>query len=253
MQRQADSEKLSANGSSLEEDNKALRSEQETNNGLAKGVEGDDLSSEKTGSNVFPEDLIENEEKQLNANKKIHRVQLWTEIRPSLHAIEDMMSIRVEKKGNQPKGQHETKKEHSIEDAKSAKGVSEEDSEDEFYDVERSDPVQDAPSGGSVSASATGATAADVTPLESLFPWKELEVLVRGGVPMALRGEVCIALIFIYFFPFISWYMDFTIDLVLAFPALASICGCENTSSGELLPGSTCFRFYFRKSCRTTV
>ncbi|KAG8651251.1 GTPase-activating protein GYP2 isoform X2 [Manihot esculenta] len=191
LQRQADSEKLSANGSSLEEDNKALRSEQETNNGLAKGVEGDDLSSEKTGSNVFPEDLIENEEKQLNANKKIHRVQLWTEIRPSLHAIEDMMSIRVEKKGNQPKGQHETKKEHSIEDAKSAKGVSEEDSEDEFYDVERSDPVQDAPSGGSVSASATGATAADVTPLESLFPWKEeLEVLVRGGVPMALRGEL---------------------------------------------------------------
>ncbi|KAF2295874.1 hypothetical protein GH714_034746 [Hevea brasiliensis] len=194
LERQVESERFSANGSSLEEDNKASHSEkmeQETNNGLANGVEGDVLSSEKTGSDVLPEDLTENEEKQLNANKKIHRVQIWTEIRPSLRAIEDMMSIRVKKKGNQPKDHQETKKEPSIEDAKSAKGVSEEDSEDEFYDVERSDPVQEGPSGGSVSASGTGATAADVASLESLFPWKEeLDVLVRGGVPMALRGEL---------------------------------------------------------------
>ncbi|KAF2295864.1 hypothetical protein GH714_034686 [Hevea brasiliensis] len=101
-----------------------------------------------------------------------------------------MMSIRV-KKGQSTQDHQETKKEPSIEDAKSAKGVSEEDSEDEFYDVERSDPVQEGPSGGSVSASGTGATAADVASLESLFPWKEeLDVLVRGGVPMALRGEL---------------------------------------------------------------
>lgn len=244
---------MPVNGLSLVDDNKALhseRTEQETGDGLEKG---DDLSSEKAGPDVSPKDLTENEEKKLIANKKIHRVQIWSEIRPSLHAIEDSMSIRVKKKGNQPKDQRETKKEPPSEDATSAKAEPEEDSEDEFYDVERSDPVQDTPSSDSVSASAIVATAACIFPLESLFPWKELEVLVRGGVPMALRGEVCIALIFIYFFPFISWYMDFTIDLVLAFPALASICGCENTSSGELLPGSTCFRFYFRKSCRTTV
>ncbi|KAF2318619.1 hypothetical protein GH714_009396 [Hevea brasiliensis] len=84
-----------------------------------------------------------------------------------------MMSIRVKKKGNPSKDQQETKQEHPIEDAKSAKGVSEEDSEDEFYDVERSDPVQDTPSSDSVSASATVATAANVAPLESLFPGKK--------------------------------------------------------------------------------
>ncbi|XP_057989459.1 uncharacterized protein LOC110645444 isoform X2 [Hevea brasiliensis] len=194
LERQAESAKLPVNGLSLVEDNKALHSEtteQHTSDGLKKGAEGDDLSSERAGSDVSPKDLTENEETQLKANKKIHRVQIWTEIRPSLRAIEDMMSIRVKKKGNPSKDQQETKQEHPIEDAKSAKGVSEEDSEDEFYDVERSDPVQDTPSSDSVSASATVATAANVAPLESLFPWKEeLEVLVRGGVPMALRGEL---------------------------------------------------------------
>ena len=36
---------------------------------------------------------------------------------------------------------------------------------------------------------------AAVVPYESLFPWKEeLVCLVRGGVPMALRGEVKLTL-----------------------------------------------------------
>jgi hypothetical protein len=102
-----------------------------------------------------------------------------------------MMSLRIKKKGNQSKDQQETKRERMVppfEDAKSPKGAPEEDSEDEFYDVERSDLIQDAPA--SDGAPPTG-TAPDALPLESSFPWKEeLEVLVRGGVPMALRGEV---------------------------------------------------------------
>ncbi|KAG8645182.1 rab GTPase-activating protein 1 isoform X3 [Manihot esculenta] len=190
LELQAESGQLPVNGLSLVDDNKALhseRTEQETGDGLEKG---DDLSSEKAGPDVSPKDLTENEEKKLIANKKIHRVQIWSEIRPSLRAIEDSMSIRVKKKGNQPKDQRETKKELPSEDATSAKAEPEEDSEDEFYDVERSDPVQDIPSSDSVSAAAIVATAACIFPLESLFPWKELEVLVRGGVPMALRGEL---------------------------------------------------------------
>ncbi|XP_048231330.1 TBC1 domain family member 8B [Ricinus communis] len=191
LERQAESAELPLNDLSLDEVNKALvteTTEQDTRNGCA---EDDDFSSDKPGSDVSLENLTENEEKQSIASTRVHRVQIWTEIRPSLRSIEDMMSIRVKKKGNQPKDQLDPKKDPPNEDAKSAKGASEEDSEDEFYDVERSDPVQDNSSSDGVSVSGTGATAADGTPLESYFPWKEeLEVLVRGGVPMALRGEL---------------------------------------------------------------
>lgn len=59
----------------------------------------------------------------------------------------------------------------------SKRGGCENDSEDEFYDVERSNPVQDDESSDGTCMSAC--------------PWKEeLEVLVRGGAPMALRGEL---------------------------------------------------------------
>ena len=46
----------------------------------------------------------------------------------------------------------------------------------------------------SVPSNAAESVAA-VVPSESLFPWKEeLECLVRGGVPMAPKGEVKLAL-----------------------------------------------------------
>ncbi|XP_065870406.1 uncharacterized protein [Euphorbia lathyris] len=180
LERQAESAQLPLNGLPLAEDNNALHTEttaHETRNGFEKGVEGADVS---------PENLTENEEIQ-SASKRIHRVQIWSEIRPSLRPIEDMMSVRVKKKCDQPKCQQETLKEPPLEDAKSAKGAVEEDSEDVFYDVERSDLVQDTTS-DSVTASGTTADASSVEPL---FPCKEeLEVLVRGGVPMALRGEL---------------------------------------------------------------
>ncbi|KAL7253045.1 hypothetical protein ACSBR1_007546 [Camellia fascicularis] len=103
-----------------------------------------------------------------------------------------MMSIRVKKKSNLAKNEQDTgigKPLPPVEEVKSAKGASEEDSEEEYYDVERSDPTQDAPSSDSVSAPIP--TATDVAPPESFSSWKEeLECLVRGGVPMALRGEL---------------------------------------------------------------
>ncbi|KAF2318614.1 hypothetical protein GH714_009371 [Hevea brasiliensis] len=57
LERQAESAKLPVNGLSLVEDNKALHSEtteQHTSDGLKKGAEGDDLSSERAGSDVSP-------------------------------------------------------------------------------------------------------------------------------------------------------------------------------------------------------
>jgi hypothetical protein len=161
---------------------------------LEKVAEGDDLSGQKLGSNDSAENGARKEEVPAAKETKTRKHQLWTEIRPSLRAIEDMMSIRVKKKNNLSKDEQgaETGKllPSPIEEARSSKGVSEEDSEDEFYDAERSDPIQDVPPSETVSAPVTGA-ANDLVPPESLVHWKEeLEVLVRGGVPMALRGEV---------------------------------------------------------------
>lgn len=71
-----------------------------------------------------------------------------------------------------------------IEEARTVKGASEDDSDEEFYDLERteSDTTQEL-----VSSTESFSSPA----LESLPPWKEeLECLVQGGVPMALRGEV---------------------------------------------------------------
>lgn len=197
MQRQAESAQLPFNGIPSEEGKEASHAEaaEDGNNEVQKGAEGDDLCENKSGPDGLSENDAEREKVQSAPEKRVHRIQIWTEIRPSLLAIEDMMSVRVKKKGNLSKDKQESGRGKPLtptEDARSPKGVSEEDSEDEFYDAERSDPVLDAPTSDSPS------TTPGAAPTESLFPWKEeLEVLVRGGVPMALRGEVFIRCSFI--------------------------------------------------------
>ncbi|KAL1213701.1 Rab GTPase-activating protein 22 [Cardamine amara subsp. amara] len=179
----------SANGSS--ENNHASSSIIETEKGeeLNKGAK-EDLHTNKLGSDVTPDNV--SEEGRHDAEQNVHRVQLWTEVRPSLRSIEDLMSIRVKKKGDLSKSEQEApkvKSSPSFDDAKSSKGASENDSEDEFYDVERSD-VQDSSSSDGTSVSGIP-VAVDATFPVSACPWKEeLEVLIRGGVPMALRGEL---------------------------------------------------------------
>lgn len=142
-----------------------------------------------------PDNLSEeNKEAPLATETDVRQVQLWAEIRPSLRAIEDMMSSRV-KKVNSIKNEPVSgtrKKLSPIEEARPGKGASEEDSDEEFYDLERSESD---PNLETLSADALPAldTAVDghTTHSESLPPWKEeLEILVQGGVPMALRGEV---------------------------------------------------------------
>ncbi|XVE69005.1 hypothetical protein DITRI_Ditri09bG0115100 [Diplodiscus trichospermus] len=194
LQRQAESAQLPFNGILSEESKEASHAEaaEDGNNEVQKGAEGDDLCQKKSDS--LSENDTEKENSQSVPEKRVHRIQIWTEIRPSLRAIEDMMSIRVKKKGSLSKDERETGRGKPLaptEDARCPKGASEEDSEDEFYDAERSDPVLDAPTGDRASTTTGAAGAADASPTESLFPWKEeLEVLVRGGVPMALRGEL---------------------------------------------------------------
>ena len=166
------------------EDSNSQNSALDSNNVLhnANGLKNEDVSSEK--------------------DTKTHKIQIWTEIRPSLRAIEDMMSVRVKKKKDLSNHNHDTgtrKLLSAIEEAKSPRGASEEDSEDEFYDVEKSDPAQEAPSSDNANGLVVGIPAF-LLPVESSFPWREeLEVLVRGGVPMALRGEVGIISVLVSF------------------------------------------------------
>ncbi|KAK4835345.1 hypothetical protein QYF36_008610 [Acer negundo] len=188
LERQAESAQLPVNGFSLEGHDKTLHTEakeEEACDSLVKVVEGDKFSDKKSVSDNSSENAAAREEIQPMTGKKPHKIQIWAEIRPSLRGIEDMMSIRVKKKGSLSKDEEagRGKPPPHTDEAKYLKGASEEDSEDEFYDVEKSDPTPDSPS--------TDSVAADAAPLESLFRWKEeLDVLVRGGVPMALRGEL---------------------------------------------------------------
>ncbi|RDX76752.1 TBC1 domain family member 8B [Mucuna pruriens] len=207
LDRQAESSELATDRLVVGESEKVLgdeAAEQEADASLEMGVDGHEPSNRVPGaSDIAAENGSEKEEVPSSEETKVHRIQLWTEIRPSLRSIEDMMSVRVKKKTGSAKDERikkgvlkdeqitETAKSplHS-DDVKSPKGACEEDSEEEFYDVERSDPSPDMPLVDGTSASANGITA-DATPPEASFPWKEeLEVLVRGGVPMALRGEL---------------------------------------------------------------
>ncbi|KAJ0558301.1 putative Rab-GTPase-TBC domain-containing protein [Helianthus annuus] len=117
--------------------------------------------------------------KEPEAQTTTHQAQIWAQIRPSLRAIEDMMNARVKKKIIA------TKIEQDV--------GAEEDSEDEFYDMERSesDPIPEAPSSVGVGVTTPGDDCNPDVSLESSVLWKqELEFLVQGGVPMALRGEL---------------------------------------------------------------
>jgi hypothetical protein len=110
------------------------------------------------------------------------KIEIWTPIRKSLGNIEQMMSLRVEKKQSSAGRQQAKDGTHSVkvEEAKLS-----EDSDDEFYDVDRVDPSQEVHSGdiGNADVGSRGQE-------ETYISKEELECLVHGGLPMALRGEV---------------------------------------------------------------
>ncbi|AEC09653.1 Ypt/Rab-GAP domain of gyp1p superfamily protein [Arabidopsis thaliana] len=179
------------NGSSENTHVNPSESDKKKEKELNKGAERKDLNADKPGSDLTPGNAREEDEVP-NREKNVHKVQLWAEIRPSLQAIEDLMSVRVKMKGDSTNGEQEAQKLNSLastDETESSKGVCENDSEDEFYDAERSDPIQDGSSDGTSVSSMSAA--ADAASLVSACPWKdELEVLIHGGAPMALRGEL---------------------------------------------------------------
>nr|CAB3464990.1 unnamed protein product [Digitaria exilis] len=110
------------------------------------------------------------------------RIEIWTPIRKSLGNIEQMMSLRVEKNqssAGEPQARDGT---HSV---KVEEGKLSEDSDDEFYDVDKVDPSQEVHSGDTGNTDVGGRGHE-----ETYISKEELECLVHGGLPMALRGEL---------------------------------------------------------------
>ncbi|KAK7827953.1 tbc1 domain family member 9 [Quercus suber] len=146
--------------------------------------ESDDSSGRKSISDGSKERDLEKEVHH-SKEKKTHEVQTWAQIRPSLGAIEIMMSSRILTSKDMIDGQKTISGDHlpSIEEAKSPGGASEEEFDEDVYVNATSDD----------NANAAGTVTAEVDEVspKNLFPLKEeVEFLVRGGVPKDLRGEV---------------------------------------------------------------
>ncbi|CAK9164761.1 unnamed protein product [Ilex paraguariensis] len=161
----------------------AAVTEQKTESVSVSG-EGDDSSGPKTGSDCLKE-IDFGIEAPVSVQPTTSRVQTWTQIRPSLNVIENLMSFRVKKRNNMKDEQVTLNQNHlpSIEEVRPSRGESQEEVEEEFYDNEIVDD--------SVNTSSEGSVTYDEVSPEPVFPRKEeLEFLVRGGVPKDLRGEV---------------------------------------------------------------
>ncbi|KAK4373511.1 hypothetical protein RND71_008895 [Anisodus tanguticus] len=188
LERQAEPAQLTINGVSTDDNSSKPDTEpllQEASSFSQNGDEDNDQTVEKRGSEGHPEGATEKDDTTTSVERKTHQAQIWSEIRPTLRAIEDMMSIRVKKKVNMAKNEQDRGlQEHlpAVEEASATKAESEEDSEDEFYDLERSESMDRYELG----------SMRDVSLNESIshLAKEELECLVQGGVPMALRGEL---------------------------------------------------------------
>jgi hypothetical protein len=111
-----------------------------------------------------------------------HKFESWKPIRPSLGNIEHMMGLRVEKKHSSAVRLQPKESTHlvTVEEAKVSG-----DSDDEFYDADKVDPSQEVHSGDSANAETGNMSQEETYSLKD-----QLECLVHGGLPMALRGEV---------------------------------------------------------------
>lgn len=132
---------------------------------------------------------VGSEKEAIKDERRIDKIQSWSQVRPSLRAIEQMMRFRVNNKFMEGGEKGTGRSRSRLTPVEESMAV--EESDDEFYDVERLDPIQEASCGDSDNVDFKTNMASQGVTEESSFPWKEeLECLVRGGLPMTLRGEV---------------------------------------------------------------
>lgn len=137
------------------------------------GESGTDIHKETDANKVVPAAII---------RTKSREVQRWVSVRQSLSHIESMMSSRVQKKKDMRDVQRTISHNHlpSIEEGRH--------SGEDFQQAceEVCENAMDCSSHGPKENSRSG----DGDCAETLFPSRELEFLVQGGVPRDLRGEV---------------------------------------------------------------
>ncbi|KAL5662317.1 hypothetical protein ACJX0J_029442, partial [Zea mays] len=110
------------------------------------------------------------------------KIQIWTPIRSSLSNIEQIMSLRIGKKQSSAGKQQAKDGTHHV---KGEESKLSEDSDDEFYDVDKVDLSQEAQS-----SDTRNADVGSRNQEENYISREELECLVHGGLPMVLRGEL---------------------------------------------------------------
>ncbi|KAJ4816862.1 TBC1 domain family member 8 [Rhynchospora pubera] len=164
-------------------------------------AESDEISKEKNEKKDEKIDSLEqiSENNPVLDENKSPNVLSWDSVSASLSAIEQMMSHKI--KGHKMETVEEGSEDEEAEEKEDPKlsstedeskpgtvnGVHSEGSDEDFYDV---------PLGGTGEKNENAETNGkaephDETEEDAGFSWKEeLESLVRGGVPMALRGEL---------------------------------------------------------------
>ena len=140
------------------------------------------LSVDEAEAVVSVEDNVGTGSSELSHEKSAQGLHSWKPIRSSLGNIEQMMGLRVEKKHSSAVRLQPEESTHlvTVEEAKVSG-----DSDDEFYDADKVDPSQEVHSGDSVNAEIGNMSQEETYSLK-----EQLECLVHGGLPMALRGEV---------------------------------------------------------------
>uniref|UniRef100_A0A7N0U776 Rab-GAP TBC domain-containing protein n=1 Tax=Kalanchoe fedtschenkoi TaxID=63787 RepID=A0A7N0U776_KALFE len=154
---------------------------------LAETPEGSDFIESEPLADTSTESKSNPEREILAAQQKSSsKVQTWAKIRPSLRGIQDLMSYRVKKRQviKLPQTIASQNNLSSIQESANLEGVS--DDENDLEEELEKDELDDA-----TNSSKDGIPIGDGVTVESFFPWKEeLELLVHGGVPRGLRGEV---------------------------------------------------------------
>lgn len=156
-----------------------VRNEQQTVPVHVSQEEGDGSAGEKPVSDIKTESDLKGELSAYLPAKSC-QAYTWAEIRASLSRIDHLMSFRVKKTPN-VKAEVSTGIHNHLATIKEPEESEEENGEECSVNEELGDATN---------TSAEVGTASSVVSPDLSFPWKELEFLVRGGVPRDLRGEV---------------------------------------------------------------
>ncbi|XXG54953.1 hypothetical protein AAC387_Pa03g2712 [Persea americana] len=196
------------------------------------GIRGTDQGEESiSGKDAEADDSSAD---NLAEETKTHKIQTWAQIRPALGAIEHVMSFRVKKRRYLFRYEKYARSGDHLVPIEETRPVTEDESEEEFYDADKLDSVQEASSNENADASTLPNPLRDGASPEAAILWKEeLECLVRGGVPMDLRGELWQAFVAVRTRRVERYYQDLLAQDVNGGEVKEHVSSLSNDSSKE--------------------